>query len=127
MPRENTSSKKAVDAPGLRPLPKKNGKLDVEAFDRLIHERMRLAIVSALAVNDRLSFSELKQLLGMSDGNLSVHTQKLEGGGYVRCKKGFEGRQPKTEYTLTRKGRTALERYLGHMESIIHAVREKKR
>jgi DNA-binding HxlR family transcriptional regulator len=93
-------------------------------LDRLIHERMRLGIVSALAVNDHLSFNDLKKLLQTTDGNLSVHARKLEEAGYVTCEKYFEGRVPKTEYRLTASGRRALQRYLDHMEAIIHATRE---
>ena len=93
-------------------------------LDRLIHERMRLGIVSALAVNDHLSFNELKKLLRTTDGNLSVHARKLEEAGYVTCEKYFEGRVPKTEYRLTGAGRRALQRYLDHMEAIIQATRE---
>ena len=92
-------------------------------LDRLIHERVRLAIVSALAVNDSLTFNDLKQLLNTTDGNLSVHARKLEEAQYVACIKSFEGRMPKTEYRLTAAGRKALERYLGHMESVIRAAR----
>lgn len=92
--------------------------------DRLIHQRTRLAIVSALAVNDALTFNELKELLEITDGNLSVHARKLEDAGYVDCVKSFEGRVPRTEYTLTDAGRRALQRYLDHMESLIQAVRE---
>jgi DNA-binding HxlR family transcriptional regulator len=94
-------------------------------LDRLIHERMRLGIVSALAVNDHLSFNDLKKLLKMTDGNLSVHARKLEEAGYIDCAKSFEGRVPKTEYQLTTSGRRALERYLDHMEAIIQATRER--
>jgi DNA-binding transcriptional ArsR family regulator len=83
---------------------------------------MRLAIVSALAVNESLSFIELRDLIGATDGNLSVHARKLEEGGYVDCQKSFEGRVPRTEYRLTRQGSEALERYLAHMEGIIKAV-----
>ena len=93
-------------------------------LDRLIHERIRLGIVSALAVNECLSFNELKTMLGATDGNLSVHARKLEDAGYVECRKGFSGRTPKTEYVLTAPGRRALERYLDHMEALIEAVRE---
>lgn len=93
-------------------------------LDRLIHERMRLGIVSALAVNEQLSFNDLKKLLKTTDGNLSVHARKLEEAGYISCEKYFEGRMPKTEYRLTLPGRRALERYLDHMEAIIHATRE---
>ena len=92
-------------------------------LDRLIHERVRLAIVSALAVNDSLTFNDLKQLLNTTDGNLSVHARKLEEAQYVVCTKSFEGRMPRTEYKLTTAGRRALERYLGHMESVIRAAR----
>ena len=94
-------------------------------LDRLIHERMRLAIVSALAVNDSLTFNELKRLLETTDGNLSVHARKLEEAGYVACTKSFEGRVPKTEYQLTAAGRQALGRYLDHMEALIRATRER--
>lgn len=93
-------------------------------LDRLIHERTRLAIVSALAVNASLTFNELKQLLGATDGNLSVHARKLEEAGYVACTKSFAGRVPKTEYRLTAAGRRALEKYLDHMEALIRATRE---
>ena len=94
-------------------------------LDRLIHERMRLAIVSALAVNRSLSFNELKRLLETTDGNLSVHARKLEEAGYIDCTKSFEGRVPKTEYRLTSSGRQALERYLEHMEALIRRTRER--
>ncbi len=94
-------------------------------LDRLIHERMRLGIVSALAVNPSLSFSELKGLMRTTDGNLSVHARKLEEAGYVTCTKSFEGRVPKTDYALTAAGRKALERYLDHMEAIIRATRDR--
>jgi DNA-binding transcriptional ArsR family regulator len=95
------------------------------SLDRLIHERTRLAIVSALAVNKSLTFSELKQLLRATDGNLSVHARKLEDAGYVSCTKSFDGRMPKTEYSLSAAGRKALEKYLSHMEALIQATREK--
>lgn len=94
-------------------------------LDRLIHERMRLGIVSALAVNPSLSFSELKALMRTTDGNLSVHARKLEEAGYVTCTKSFEGRVPKTDYALTAAGKKALERYLDHMEAIIRATRDR--
>jgi DNA-binding HxlR family transcriptional regulator len=93
-------------------------------LDRLIHERTRLAIVSALAVNESLTFNELKQLLRASDGNLSVHARKLEDAGYLGCSKSFDGRMPKTEYSLTAAGRRALEKYLDHMEALIRVTRE---
>jgi DNA-binding MarR family transcriptional regulator len=95
------------------------------ALDRLIHERMRLGILSALAVNERMSFGDLKTLLKTTDGNLSVHSRKLEEAEYVLCEKSFEGRVPKTEYVITPAGRRALERYLDHMESLIRAARER--
>jgi len=94
-------------------------------LDRLIHDRVRLGIVSALAVNSSLSFIELKRLLDLTDGNLSVHARKLEEAGYLACEKGFEGRIPKSEYRLTSAGRKALEKYLAHMEAIIEATRVK--
>ncbi|MGC1474484.1 MAG: transcriptional regulator [Terriglobales bacterium] len=93
-------------------------------LDRLIHERTRLAIVSALAVNASLAFNELKELLRVTDGNLSVHARKLEDAGYIGCTKSFAGRMPKTEYRLTPAGRKALEKYLDHMEALIRATRE---
>jgi DNA-binding MarR family transcriptional regulator len=111
----------------------RRGKADVSAnssaradsLDRLIHERLRLGIVSALAVNDSLSFSDLKKLMKTTDGNLSVHARKLEEAEYITCTKSFEGRMPKTEYRLTAAGRRALERYLDHMEALIRATRER--
>ena len=93
-------------------------------LDRLIHERIRLGIVSALAVNRSLTFNELKSLLKTTDGNLSVHARKLEEADYVVCTKSFDGRLPKTEYRLTALGKKALERYLNHMEALIRATRE---
>jgi DNA-binding transcriptional ArsR family regulator len=92
--------------------------------DRLIHERVRLAIVSTLAVNDALSFNEMRDLLDTTDGNLSVHARKLEEAGYISCSKRFEGRVPRTEYAITLVGRKALQRYLEHMEALIRAVRD---
>jgi DNA-binding transcriptional ArsR family regulator len=92
-------------------------------LDRLIHERMRLAIVSTLAANERLSFNELKALLGTTDGNLSVHARKLEEAGYVACAKSFEGRLPKTEFQLTADGRKAFERYIAHLEALVGGTR----
>ena len=91
--------------------------------DRLIHERMRLGIVSALAANESLTFTDLKHLLGTTDGNVSVHSRKLEDAGYITCEKGFEGRTPKTTFRLTSEGRKALSRYLNHMEALIRAMR----
>ena len=93
------------------------------ALDRLIHERVRLGILSALAVNDALSFNDLKRLMKTTDGNLSVHARKLEEAEYIVCAKSFEGRLPKTEYRLTTSGRKALQKYLDHMEALIQATR----
>ncbi|MCL5669764.1 MAG: transcriptional regulator [Acidobacteria bacterium] len=95
----------------------------VARLDRLIHERVRLGIVSALAANSSLSFNELKKLLRTTDGNLSVHARKLEDAQYIACIKSFDGRLPKTEYRLTAQGRRALENYLSHMEALIRAMR----
>jgi DNA-binding MarR family transcriptional regulator len=92
-------------------------------FDRLVYERVRLGIMSALAVNSKMSFNDLKELLKTSDGNLSAHARKLEDAGYLDCKKSFKGRFPRTEYRLTATGRRALERYLDHMERLIRATR----
>ena len=94
-------------------------------LDRLIHERLRLGIISALAINDSLSFNDLKRVLKTSDGNLSVHARKLEEGGYLTCNKFFEGRIPRTEYRLTPAGRRALESYLDQMEEVIRITRHK--
>jgi DNA-binding MarR family transcriptional regulator len=101
--------------------PKAAGALNL---DPVIHERARLGIISALAVNDALTFNDLKQLLDVSDGNLSVHARKLEDAGYVRCTKSFVGRQPRTEFSLTAAGRRALESYLGQMEAVIQSTRQ---
>jgi DNA-binding HxlR family transcriptional regulator len=111
---------KTKHAPDVDPI-----EVSVPNLDRVIHERMRLGIVSALAVNDSLSFNELKKLLQTSDGNLSVHARRLEEAQYVDCEKSFEGRMPKTEYRLTSSGRKAFERYLNHMEALIQAMRER--
>jgi DNA-binding HxlR family transcriptional regulator len=115
--------KPAPEAPARQPvrLVSEQGMPDL---DRLIHERMRLGIVSALAANECLTFNDLKRLLGTTDGNLSVHARKLEEANYVSCTKTFEGRMPKTEYRLTAQGRKALARYLDHMEALIHAMRD---
>jgi DNA-binding MarR family transcriptional regulator len=94
-------------------------------LDRLIHERTRLAIISALAVNEAMTFNDLKALLNTTDGNLSVHARKLEEAEYIICTKSFEGRIPKTEYQVTAAGRKALERYLNHMEALLQATRRK--
>ncbi len=92
-------------------------------LDKVIHERMRLGIISALAANPRLSFTELKNLLDTTDGNISVHARKLEDAGYITCEKSFKGRMPLTEYAITEDGRQALERYLDHMEALIKAMK----
>jgi DNA-binding transcriptional ArsR family regulator len=94
-------------------------------LDRLIHERLRLGIVSALAGSESLTFNELKEILKTTDGNLSVHARKLEDAEYITCEKSFEGRTPKTAFRLTAEGRRALTRYLDHMESIIRTARER--
>lgn len=95
-----------------------------DELDRLVHERVRLGIVSALAAEERLSFGDLKAVLKTSDGNLSVHARKLENAGYIEVTKGFEDRKPKTEYTLTAKGRKALETYIDRMETLLGEARE---
>jgi DNA-binding MarR family transcriptional regulator len=96
-----------------------------EQPDRLIHERLRLGIMSALAANDALTFVEIKNILQTTDGNVSVHARKLEQAGYIRCTKRFQDRVPRTEYALTAVGRRALNRYLDHMEALIRAVRDR--
>lgn len=96
---------------------------EIPDFDRLIHEKTRLGIVSALAVNPSLSFNELKAVLKTTDGNVSVHARKLEDAGYLTCRKSFQGRMPRTEYSLTAAGRRALEKYLNHMEALIRNTR----
>ena len=108
----------AVSTPGASPT-------TTAELEQLIHERVRLGIVSALAANESLTFTDLKRLLDTSDGNLSVHARKLEDAKYISCRKGFDGRVPKTEFRLTPAGRRAFERYLDHMEAIIHAARER--
>lgn len=94
-----------------------------ESLDKVIHERMRLGIISALAANEKLSFSDLKGLLNTTDGNISVHARKLEDAGYITCEKSFKGRTPLTEYKITVSGREELEKYLSHMEALIAAMR----
>jgi len=100
------------------------GKVSGE-LDKVIHERMRLGIISALAANPKLSFTELKKLLNTTDGNISVHARKLEEAGYVTCEKSFKGRLPLTEYEITKDGKKALERYLDHMEALIKAMKNR--
>ena len=114
--REREAALPAAHAQSREPVP--------ADLDRLIHERVRLGIVSALAVNRSLTFNELKAMLKTTDGNLSVHARRLEEGDYIVCTKSFDGRLPKTEYRLTAAGRKALERYLNHMEALIRATRE---
>ena len=128
---ERGSARRQVPAdeppPADTPAPKRSkrsGRTNPVELDRVIHERVRLAIVSALAVNESLSFNELKKLLETSDGNLSVHARRLEEAGYLVCDKSFEGRVPRTEYRLTPAGRRALRQYLDHMEALIRRVRE---
>jgi DNA-binding HxlR family transcriptional regulator len=116
------SPKPAARLRGVRGNGAGHGPLEL---DQLIHERVRLAIVSALAVNPSLSFNELKRLLETTDGNLSVHARKLEEAHYVVCTKSFAGRVPRTEYRLSAQGRRALERYLDHMEALIHSTRDR--
>ena len=116
---------KPAGSRALRTVRGKAGDDSPLSLDRLIHERLRLGIVSALAVNESLSFNDLKKLMNTTDGNLSVHARKLEEANYVTCHKSFEGRVPKTSYALTPVGRRALERYLDHMEALIRATRER--
>ncbi len=117
--------KTRAEAGELREVRSWVGQSGAPGLDRLIHERMRLGIVSALAVNDTLTFNDLKKLLNTTDGNLSVHARKLEEARYIACTKYFDGRLPKTEYRLTPEGRRALERYLDHMEALIRATRDR--
>lgn len=117
---KRATARAADPAPGLTPVA--GDATAPLALDKVIHERVRLAIVSALAVHEMLTFNELKALLETTDGNLSVHARKLEEAGYVACRKFFEGRTPRTEYRLTAAGKKALERYLGHMEALIRRV-----
>jgi len=117
------SARASTGAGSRRTVPETAEAATALELDRLIHERVRLAMVSALAVNDTLTFNELKTLLGTSDGNLSVHARKLEEARYVTCTKSFDGRVPSTEYRLTAAGRQALSRYLNHMEALIRAAR----
>ena len=108
--------------PNLVPLPQK-----AIGLDQLIHERVRLGIVSALVSTKKLSFGELKEILNLTDGNLSIHARKLEDAGYVECRKFFEGRRPQSEYTLTSTGRKAFEKYVNHMEALIQAMKPKEK
>ena len=117
--------RKPVADQKLRSVRGRAGDVVAPDLDRLIHERMRLGIVSALAVSEPLSFNDLKKIMRTTDGNLSVHARKLEDADYITCTKSFEGRVPRTEYRLTGTGRRALERYLDHMESLIRATRDR--
>ncbi|HEX5834997.1 MAG TPA: transcriptional regulator [Pyrinomonadaceae bacterium] len=127
MAKQSTAkARRDMDAPDTRAQNEKQSAKQQSAapnLDRLIHERLRLGIISALAANESLTFSDLKRLMNTTDGNLSVHARKLEEAGYISCAKFFEGRLPKTEYKLTAAGRSALENYLSHMESLIKQMR----
>ena len=120
--KKNVPQKPIAELPNAQPAPAKE-KSAAPNLDRLIHERLRLGIISALAANESLTFSDLKNLMNTTDGNLSVHARKLEEAGYISCTKFFEGRLPKTEYKLTATGRSALENYISHMESLIKQMR----
>jgi DNA-binding MarR family transcriptional regulator len=113
----------AKAAPKPVPVPRPSQTSEEARVDRLVYERVRLGIMSALAVNERLTFNELKSLFDVSDGNLSAHARKLEEAGYLECTKSFEGRRPKSEYRITATGRKALHRYLEHIEAVIKATR----
>ena len=125
MAAENKKQSGERQTGAMKPLPEVLRRSDESSgFDRLLHERSRLAIISALAANKALSFNDLKSSLQISDGNLSVHARKLEEAGYLTCSKRFEGRVPRTEYSLTSSGREALQAYIGHMEALIKAVKK---
>lgn len=123
--RESEGGREGERARVLRPVPGGSLRSGPPELDKLIHERLRLAILSALAVNESLSFGDLKALVKTTDGNLSVHARKLEDAEYLACTKGFDGRVPRTEFRLTATGRKALERYLDHMDAVIRAARQK--
>ena len=120
---KNTAIKKTDDSPAVLRVAQAAENVSND-LDKVIHERMRLGIVSALAANEKLSFTELKTLLATSDGNISVHARKLEEAGYITCTKSFQGRTPLTEYAITKAGRDALTRYLDHMEALIKVMRK---
>ena len=123
----NSNSAKTKGIPSQTPLSAVKSRAETRTdidIDRLIHERTRLAIVSALAVNKSLTFNDLKSVLKISDGNLSSHARKLEDAGYINCKKEFDGRVPRTQYALTASGRKALKGYISHMESLIKAMKK---
>ena len=123
--RTDATARSTVKPVASRPVAVPGSSLTSEdaKFDRLVYERVRLGIMSALAVNERLTFNELKSLFDVSDGNLSAHARKLEEAGYLECNKSFEGRRPKSEYRITPTGRKALHRYLEHIEAVIKATR----
>ena len=121
--RRSATEPPAAPATALQAVPGQAPATSSLELDRLIHERVRLAIVSALAVTPSLTFNELKQILGTTDGNVSVHARKLEDAGYIECRKSFLGRVPRTEYALSQAGRSALERYLAHMEDLIRMTK----
>jgi DNA-binding transcriptional ArsR family regulator len=121
--RRSATEPPAAPAASLQAVPGQAPATSSLELDRLIHERVRLAIVSALAVTPSLTFNELKQILGTTDGNVSVHARKLEDAGYIECRKSFLGRVPRTEYALSQAGRSALERYLAHMEDLIRMTK----
>ena len=125
MARRSLSVEVFVPSIAISSLPGKYASDTAQQLDRLIHERMRLGIVSALAANEVLTFTALKNLLATTDGNVSVHARKLEDAGYISCTKSFQARMPKTEYRLTTVGRAALEKYLNHLEALLQAVRQK--
>lgn len=120
--KKNSAIKKIEDRPQGLCVGETSGKASGQ-LDKVIHERMRLGIISALAANEKLSFTELKNLHNTTDGNISVHARKLEDAGYVTCEKSFNGRMPLTEYAITSDGKLALERYLSHMEALIKAMK----
>ena len=122
MATKNSALKKIHDGPSVLRVEKAVENVSAD-LDKVIHERMRLGITSALAANEKLSFTELKNLLNTTDGNISVHARKLEEAGYVTCTKSFQGRMPLTEYNITKQGRKALGRYLNHMEALIKAMK----
>jgi len=122
--RRQSGKGESAHAPSLGAVDGRPGEAGPLELDRLIHERVRLGIVSALAVNGSLTFTDLRDLLGTTDGNLSAHARRLEDAGYIACTKSFDGRTPKTEYGLTATGRKELTAYLDHMEAIIEATRE---
>ncbi len=119
---KNLAIKRSDEKPRALRIEKAAGKVSGK-LDKVIHERMRLGIISALAANEKLSFTDLKNLLNTTDGNISVHARKLEDAGYLTCEKSFKGRMPLTEYTITKDGKKALERYLNHMEALIKAMK----